>query len=141
MSTINNLLYSYQNYLGSFIEVLKDFNQTINSITGILEEYIGNNSTNTFSFLNGKFIGTNLKIVLKFLKYSLGKDLYTVGVCLIVVGCSLILSISSTILLIVIINIGLKEDMNMKNNPITSPGMEVSQFQINNPTTKVGPQY
>ena len=105
LSTINNLLYSYQNYLGSFIEVLKDFNQTINSITGILEEYIGNNSTDTFSFLNGKFIGTNLKIVLKFLKYSLGKDLYTVGLCLVIVGCSLIFSISTTILMIVIINV------------------------------------
>ena len=102
---IETLFQGYQRYLSSFIDVLREFNGTINSITGILEEYVGKNTNETFSFLNGKFIGTNLKIVLKYLKYSLGKDLYTVGLCLVVVGCSLIFSISSTILTIVIINV------------------------------------
>ena len=113
METIDNLKEGYQKYLGSFIVVLKDFNETINSITGILEEYIGKNANETFSFLNGKFIGTNLKIVLKYLKYSLGKDVYTVGICLCIVGCSLIFSISSTILTLVIINVDIdnKKDM------------------------------
>lgn len=114
LDTVNSLLESYQKYLGSFIEVLQDFNETINSITSILEEYIGKNTNETFSFLNGKFIGTNLKIVLKYLKYSLGKDLYTVGLCLCIVGCSLIFSISSTILTIVIINVDID---NNKNKP------------------------
>ena len=66
------------------------------------------------SFLNGKFIATNLKIILKYLKYSLGVDLYTVGVCLIVVGFSLALSVCSTIILIIIINIELKKNMDAK---------------------------
>ena len=108
--TLEILLKGYQRYLSSFIEVLKDFNATINSISGILEEYIGKNANETFSFLNGKFIGTNLKIVLKYLKYSLGKDLYTVGLCLVIVGCSLIFSISSTILTIVIINVDIEKN-------------------------------
>ena len=110
IGTLNTLLRGYQSYLGSFIDVLKDFNGTINRITGILEEYIGKNTNETFSFLNGKFIGTNLKIVLKYLKYSLGKDLYTVGLCLVIVGCSLIFSISSTILTIVIINVDIEKN-------------------------------
>ncbi len=127
---------SYEHYLESYKAVLSFLKGKIETFMNEIREYA--TPGNSFSFLNGHFILTNLKILLKYLKHSLGKDLYTVGVCLIVVGCSLILSISSTILLIVIINIGLKEDMNMKNNPT---GMEVSQFQINNPTTKVGPQY
>ena len=76
-----------------------------------------------FSFVNGKFIGTNIKIILKYLKYSLGKDLYTVGLCLIIVGCSLILSISSTILLIAIVNFSLKN--------IQNPDPQVIPFQNN----------
>ena len=138
-SVMDTLNVDYGHYLGSYKTVLIFLQGKIGRVMDQIREYATPGSS--FSFLNGHFILTNLKILLKYLKHSLGKDLYTVGVCLIVVGCSLILSISSTILLIVIINIGLKEDMNMKNNPITSPGMQVSQFQINNPTTKVGPQY
>ena len=108
-NTLDNLRDSYRRFLGTFVSVLTDFSRTINSITGILEEYIGTNSDQTFSFLNGQFIGKNLKIVLKYLKYSLGKDLYTVGFCLIIVGFSLIFSISSTILTIVIINIDIDQ--------------------------------
>ena len=103
--TIDNLLVSYQNYLRTYINVLKDFNETINSITSILDEYTGRDSGQSFAFLNGLFIGKNLKIILKYLKYTFGEDLYTVGLCLIIVGFSLIFSISSTILTIVIINV------------------------------------
>ena len=114
-SKIDFLLESYQRYLDSFLVTLNDFNDTISSITGILEEYIGQDSNEAFSFLNGQFIAKNLKIVLKYLKYSLGKDLYTVGLCLAVVGCSLIFSISSTILLIVIINLSIDENKMFKD--------------------------
>jgi len=64
-------------------------------------------------------------------------DLYTVGVCLCVVGCSLALSISSTILLIVLINIELKKNQEMKRIAQTGG---VTEFQTNvvqqNPTMK-----
>ena len=132
--TLENIKLSYKRYLGSFVNVLKDFSATIQSITGILEEYIGSNSEETFSFLNGQFIGRHLKIVLKYLKYSLGKDLYTVGMCLIIVGCSLIFSISSTILTIVIINI----DIDQKK--ILAQQEAISQFATDSvmiePTTR-----
>ena len=48
--------------------------------------------------------------MLKYLKTALGKDVKTIGICLDIVGCSLALSISSTILLIVIINIAIDEN-------------------------------
>ena len=73
----------------------------------------------TFSFIQCNFIGTNLKIVLKYLKSALGKDIYTVGICFLIVGCSLLLSISSTILLIVVINTDIdknKKEIKEKDN-------------------------
>ena len=103
---------AYDNYLDSYITILRFLNTTITSLIGNIKEIAGDGKI--FSFVNGKFIGTNIKIILKYLKYSLGKDLYTVGLCLIIVGCSLILSISSTILLIAIVNFSLK---NIQNNP------------------------
>ena len=48
--------------------------------------------------------------MLKYLKSALGKDVKTIGICLDIVGCSLALSISSTILLIVIINISIDKN-------------------------------
>ena len=115
----------YTIYLQKYINILEFLEEQIGRITNYISNYI--NSEDSFSFLNGHFIQTNLKILLKYLKHSLGKDFYTVGVCLIVVGCSLILSVSSTILLLVIINIGLKEDMEAKNKQVS-----VSEFQTNN---------
>ena len=115
---IDELKANYITYLDGYSNILTQFQNIIHSITDLVREYSGEGN-NAFSFLNGKFIGTNLKIILKYLKYSLGVDISTVGICLILVGCSLILSISSTILLIVIINIQLKKNMDAKNPPVT----------------------
>jgi hypothetical protein len=106
--TLIDLKNQYSLYLQSYIDALDKFNSTINRITGRLNEYTGN--AGAFSFANCNFIGTNLKIILKYLKEVFGGDIYTIGVCLILVGCSLALSISSTILLIIIINISIDED-------------------------------
>ena len=76
--------------------------------------------------------GPNL---LKYLKYSLGVDLYTVGVCLIVVACSLALSVSSTILLVVIINIELKKNQDAKK--LVNTGM-VPEMPVNYPQSVIG---
>ena len=102
----NGLKTRYDNYLNSYIEMIDFLNTTISSLIGEIKSIAGDGQI--FSFVNGKFIGTNIKIILKYLKYSLGQDLYTVGLCLDIVGLSLILSISSTILLIAIINTLLK---------------------------------
>ena len=129
MQVINDLRGEYIIYLSKYVEVLNFFSNTIGSITSIIRQY--SDPHNTFSFLNGKFIGINLQIVLKFLKNSLGGDFFTVGICLCVVGLSLILSISSTIILIIIINIGLKQaiEQNKMLNNINNVGTVVSQFE------------
>jgi hypothetical protein len=148
---LNDLKADYSEYLGSYKVVLEFVLSKIQGIMDIVRDYI--QEGDSFSFLNGSFIKINLKILLKYLKYSLGKDFYTVGVCLIVVGLSLILSISSTILLIVIINIDLKENM-AANNPVTpinevnvinayTPGGDVyiTEYQTNANAMQTGPIY
>jgi len=148
---LNDLKTDYLKYLGSYEVVLDFVLSKIQGIMDIVRDYI--QEGNSFSFLNGSFIKTNLKILLKYLKYSLGKDIYTVGICLIVVGLSLILSISSTILLTVIINIDLKENMAANNpvNPINevnvinayTPGGDVyiPEYQTNANAMQTGPIY
>ena len=130
---LTDLKSDYSSYLGTFLDVLDFFDEVTGNIIDIIEDGIGD-SDDTFSFLNGHFIKTNLKIVLKYLKYSLGEDIYTVGICLVIVGFSLIFSISSTILLIVIINIDLEknkklsQDTEVPNYPVTNDG-RVIQFK------------
>ena len=107
LAQLNQLKDSYLTYLSSYIDSLHHFNETIGSITDTIGDNIGNSNNDDggiFGFIRCNFIGTNLKIMLKYLKSALGKNIKTIGICIIVVGCSLALSISSTILLIVIIN-------------------------------------
>ena len=108
-SELEALKSKYYDYLYAYINALDVFGRTINSITINLRQYIGDGS-NLFGFINGKFIGTNLKIILKYLKSALGTDIKTVGICLLIVGCALALSISSTILLIIVINVDIKNN-------------------------------
>ena len=129
---LTNLKTAYEAYLQSYIDMIDFLKTTIRDLIGELRDTVGNGSL--FSFLNGKFIGTNIKIILKYLKYSLGQDLYTVGLCLIIVGCSLILSISSTILLNVIINISLE-------NAQKAEQAKVSAYQINSAGQGMAPVY
>ena len=129
VDVLGNLKDNYGNYLHTFVDVLDFFDTLVGNIIGTLEEGIGN-SNETFSFLNGKFIKTNLKIVLKYLKYSLGKDIYTVGICLIIVGCSLIFSVSQTILLIVIINVSLEENKKLAQDDDIPEYPEINNGRI-----------
>ena len=136
---IDTLQTEYHDYLDTYIIVLDFFKGVIHQITSIVREYTGDDSDSAFAFLNGKFIGTNLKIILKYLKNSLGKDFYTVGICLVVVGFSLILSISSIILLIIIINIGLKENIEREKMAKDTNNQLVSEYRSNYVTD--GPKY
>ena len=118
----------YRNLLNKYIHALETFQGEINKITNSIRDYVGQGN-GLFDFIKCNFIGTNLKIILKYLKIALGTNIYTVGVCLLVVGCSLILSISSTILLIVIINISIddnKEKLKAENNQVPEYPMNSS---------------
>ena len=124
---LDELKGKYEVYLNKYMDVLEFFDDVIDQITSALEEAIGSNGQHdTFSFLDGKFIRNDLKILLKYLQYSLGKDIYTVGLCLVIVGFSLILSVSSTILLLVIIN------KSLESNKKFSQQTEIPEFPVNN---------
>ena len=127
MNEVRVLKGKYDTYLTFYVNILGFFERTIRRITVLIHPYTGDNGE-AFSFINGKFIGINLRIILKYFKHSLGGDFFTVGICLCVVGLSLILSISSTIILIVIINIGLKEAIE-QNKMLNNPGTAVSPFE------------
>jgi hypothetical protein len=105
----------YEAFLNQYIIALTHFNNTIDRLTSDLNRYTGDDA-GIFSLINCNFIGKNIKVMLKFLKEALGGDVYTIGVCLILVGCSLALSISFTIFLIVVINIDIEN--NKKKNDV-----------------------
>ena len=102
-NVVDILKAQYEIFLDTYITALGKFNSTIKEITTTIEKYTGKDG-GIFSFVNCNFIGTNLKVILKYLKESLGGDLYTIGICLILVGYSLAFSISFTIFLIIVIN-------------------------------------
>jgi hypothetical protein len=100
----------YSEFLRTEVETLNFFESTINDMISEFQEYTGN-SGGFFDFVNCKFLGTNVKVILKNLKDNLGSDFYTVGICLIISGCAIGVSIIFTILLIIIIN----ESVNANN--------------------------
>ena len=112
LKIINDLKDQYEIYLDAYIVALDKFNLTINKITSKLNKYTGDSGL--FSFVKCSFIGTNLKIMLKYIKEVFAGDIYNIGICLILVGCSLALAIPFTIFLIILINISI--DYNKKES-------------------------
>lgn len=123
---INELGSKYDDFIYKYKDVLHTAREIISSITRILRQYIGEDG-GFFSIVNCKFIGKHLKVLLDNLKSSLGGSVKTVGICLSVVGCSLALSISSTILLIIIINISMeKKEPDVPEYPADSAGRVIA---------------
>lgn len=83
----------------------------MNKIIEKTKQYI-NNENDIFSFMNGKNIGINFKIMLKYIKISLGKDLNFIGIVFILLGFLSSLSTSFTIISLTIINDNAKEQKN-----------------------------
>ena len=115
--TLDNLKTLYGQYLSEYTGILEYVSDIIHSITEIIEEYVGSDG-DFFDIINCKFIGKNLKVLLDNLKSALGGNVKTIGICISVVGLSLALSISSTILLIVIINISIDENKKIENQAV-----------------------
>ena len=99
----NNIGEEFKEFLNKQTESLGTFKTTIQKLTGIFSGLISPESPLS-DFLNCKFIGKNIKVVLKFLESSLGGNFYSVGICLLIAGFSLAISIIFTILLIIILN-------------------------------------
>ena len=125
---LKDLKECYLKYLNQYIKALEAFKGILKNITSKLRKYI-NKDQGFFSFIDCKFIGTNLKVMLKYLKSILGGNVKIIGLCLSIVGCSLILSISSTILLIVIINVGIDE--NKKKEEMEKMQEDIPEYQLN----------
>jgi len=64
------------------------------------------------------------------LKDALGSNIYSIGVSLTIVGCSLMLSISSTLILLAIINEELKQHIKNENTPVQAMASS-SQMKLN----------
>ena len=107
------ILSAYETFLTSELGILRLFKETIEELNSLFDEYVGENGS-VLDFINCKFIGNNILVILNNIKNSLGGDFYTVGVCLLMAGCSMAISICFTILLIIIINISV--DQNKKEN-------------------------
>lgn len=105
----------FDGFLNTQITTLQTFRSNIKSLTGIFDDYIGENG-GIFGFVNCKFIGSNIKVILKNLRKGVGNSFYSIGICFVLAGCSLALSISFTILLVVIINLSVDS---AKNKPMS----------------------
>ena len=116
----------YSDYLSKIYRTLDIFNNTIYELMREIKPLIGNKN-DFFSFLNGHFIKTNIQIILKNLKNAFGKNIFSIGLSLNIVGCALILSISSTLILLAIINEELKQNIKTEN----IPNMSSSEMQFN----------
>ena len=115
INILNDLKNEYNEYIDLYIKTLVEFEEILYEFSNLLRQY-NNRDDYIFSFINGKTIGTNLKILTKYIKSILGNDVKTMGICLIIIGFSLALSIPLTILLIIIINESYKAK-NSANNP------------------------
>ena len=97
---LTELIGKYNRFIQAQSNSLGTFSNTINSLAEIFNRFAGEgNDSNVYSIINCKFIGRNVKIILKNLEESLGQSFYTVGICLVISGISMLLSIAFTILL------------------------------------------
>ena len=105
-NSINKNLEELNNKYGLFIEAennnLDVYKNTIEQMTQIFEDIAGGGQL--LSILNCKFIGKNVRVILKYLDQSLAKSFYNVGICLSVAGVAMFISIAFTILLNIIIS-------------------------------------
>ena len=102
-NALTSLDSKYNDFLKEEISTLTVYQTKIESLVKIFNDVIGEEGEIT-DIINCKFIGKNVKVVLKLLDNSLGKDFYTVGICLLVAGLAMCISISFTILLNIILD-------------------------------------
>jgi len=92
----------YEEFIKAENDNLDVYKNTIEQMTQIFEDVAGGDKL--LSILNCKFIGKNVRVMLRYLDKSLGKSFYNVGICLTVAGVAMFVSIAFTILLNIIIN-------------------------------------
>ncbi len=110
---LQSLEIAYTGFLRAETSALTIYRDSISSLTGIFNGILGEDG-DIYSLLNCKFIGKNVKVILKYLDKSLGTNFYNLGICLLVAGLAMCFSISFTILLNIIINT--KDESQFDNN-------------------------
>jgi len=135
-SLLTGLNTDYTNYLNSEIDALGQFDTKIKEITDLVKDYVSEDD-NLFSFMNCKFVNSNIQVILYYLKNAFKNDIYEVGVYLIIAAFAMPFAISFTILLVVISNEEIeknKENLNKKNKR-KSIEMKLNNVQNNNDVT------
>ena len=102
-SLITGLNTDYTNYLNEEISALGEFDSKMKEITDLVKDYISEDD-NLFSFMNCKFINSNVQVILFYLKNAFKNDIYEVGVYLLIAAFAMPFAISFTILLVVLAN-------------------------------------
>ena len=85
---LESLNTNYDDFLQEETKSLEIYKNTIGSLVNIFIDVVGEDK-DISGIINCKFIGSNIKVVLKFLNKSLGKNIYTVGIYLLVVGLAI----------------------------------------------------
>lgn len=93
---------------------MDNYTKKFTPLTAIYDNFVGNGSV--LGFLNCAFLGKNVKVMLQYLDNSIGKQLKSLGISLLINGIGIALSISFTIILVVIINATVDIRKNNKNN-------------------------
>ncbi len=101
----------FNDILTAEIGILTTFRNNLKKLTGVFDAYIGENG-GFADFVNCKFIDSNVKVILKNLRKGVGNSFYSIGICLVLAGCSLAVAISFTILLVIIINTSVDSNKN-----------------------------
>ena len=97
---LEDLKIKYNSFIQTQIDSLTKFSDNINQLAEIFNRFDGErNRNNIYSIINCKFIGKNVKVILKNFEELLGNIIYTVGICLEISGISMLISIALTILL------------------------------------------
>jgi hypothetical protein len=94
---IEQLDEKYKSFINAENNNINVYKNTIEKLTNIFEEVAGGDKL--LSILNCKFIGKNVRVMLRYLDKSLGKSFSNLGVCLAAAGVVMYISIAFTILL------------------------------------------
>ena len=141
---LNGLNSNYDDFLKAEIDTIDKFKKAIQSLTNITLEVSGEEE-GFFSFINCKFINSNMQIILVNLKNAFGGDLYMIGIYLLMAAFSLAFAISFTILLTVILKLQMednqqKEKNNQNNQNIQNTGGEdIPEYPMNTSKEKYLP--
>ena len=97
---------AYNEVIDAELDVLEIYNKTVYDIIAIFNK-LNKGGDSLFSFLNCKFIGNNVLIILKNLEESFAGNVMRIGLTLVFASFGMFFSIVFTILEIVILNVSL----------------------------------